>query len=85
MEFLDDSEWSGEDEDSDFEEDLLKDKGEEEELQMMRTAMKKRISGNQFKTGQANIEKLQTYFIKDALSNNDCNRFFQNNPKSLNL
>lgn len=42
MEFLDDSEWSGEDEDSDFEEDLLKDKGEEEELQMMRTAMKKR-------------------------------------------
>ena len=42
MEFLDDSEWSGEDEDSDFEEDLLKDKGEEEELQIMRTAMKKR-------------------------------------------
>ena len=42
MEFLDDSEWGGEDEDSDFEEDLLKDKGEEEELQMMRTAMKKR-------------------------------------------
>ena len=32
MEFLDDSEWSGEEEDSDFEEDLLKDKGEEEEL-----------------------------------------------------
>ena len=26
-----DGEWSGEDEDSDFEEDLLKDKGDEEE------------------------------------------------------
>ena len=32
MEFLGDSERSGEDEDSDFEEDLLKDEGEEEEL-----------------------------------------------------
>jgi hypothetical protein len=33
MEFSDDGEWSGEDEDgNDFEEDLLKDKGDEEEL-----------------------------------------------------
>ena len=31
MEFSDDGEWSGEDEDADFEEDLLKDKGDEEE------------------------------------------------------
>jgi hypothetical protein len=32
MEFSDDSEWRGEDEDGDgFEEDLLKDKGDEEE------------------------------------------------------
>jgi len=31
MEFSEDGEWRGEDEDSDFEEDLLKDKGDEEE------------------------------------------------------
>ena len=36
MEFSDDGEWSGENEDNgDFEEDLLKDKGDEEESQMM--------------------------------------------------
>lgn len=31
MEFSDDGEWSGEDEDGGFEEDLLKNKGDEEE------------------------------------------------------
>jgi len=38
MEFSDDAEWSGENEDgNDFEEDLLKDKGDEEESKMMIT------------------------------------------------
>jgi hypothetical protein len=31
MEFSDEGEWSGDDNDGDFEEDLLKDKGDEEE------------------------------------------------------
>jgi hypothetical protein len=44
--------------------------------------MKKRSQVIILKTGQANIEKLQAYFIKDALYNNDCNRFFRNKPKS---